>query len=117
MNKHKIGASGESRAISYLKNKGYVVLEKNYRPPSIRSEVDIICEKKGVVVFVEVKKRYGDKFGTPIDAVNLEKTKKIMNVAQRYLNARGLSEKCEARFDIIGIEGDKLTHIEDAFRM
>ncbi|MCK4306771.1 YraN family protein [candidate division WOR-3 bacterium] len=115
MNKHKVGASGEACAESYLKNNGYVILAKNYRFK--RNEIDIICEKKGVVVFVEVKKRWGDKFGSPIEAVTPEKTKNIMFVAQQYLSNRELLEKCEARFDVIGLEGDKLTHIEDAFRM
>ena len=114
MNKRSLGAHGENQAVSYLKNSGYVVLERNYR--SGRNEVDIICEKEGVVVFVEVKKRSGNRFGNPIEAVDREKTRKIMRVAQRYLYRRGLLGKCGARFDVVGILGNKIEHIEDAFR-
>lgn len=114
MNKYRIGSFGESQAINYLKKSGYVILEKNYR--SNRNEIDIICEKRGVVVFVEVKKRLGNEYGTPIEAIGPDKVKKIMRVAEAYLCERGLLGKCNMRFDVIGIQGDKLEHIEDVFR-
>ncbi len=115
MNRYEIGVSGETSATNYLKNNGYVILARNYRFE--RNEIDIICEKKGTIVFVEVKKRSGDKFGSPIEAITLEKTKKITFVAQQYLISRELLDKCNARFDVIGITKDKFTHIEDAFRI
>lgn len=114
MSKCRVGSYGETQAINYLKNLGYVILERNYR--FNRSEVDIICEKGGVIVFVEVKKRMGDEYGSGIEAVDFNKVKKIVRLAQQYLRRRGLSDKCKVRFDVIGIHRDKLEHIEDAFR-
>jgi putative endonuclease len=113
MNKSRIGTYGEEQAISYLKNCGYVILEKKYR--SGRNEIDIICEKGGVVVFVEVKKRWNEEFGTPLDAIDSNKIEKVTKTAQEYLYARGLLEKCKIRFDVIGIQDNKLEHIENAF--
>ncbi|MCK4352614.1 YraN family protein [candidate division WOR-3 bacterium] len=114
MNKRSLGLSGEARAADYLKSKGYVILKQNYRFG--RNEIDIICEKRGVVVFVEVKARTGNKFGTPIEAVTSDKANKIIKVARNYLFSRNLLDKCKVRFDIIEIRGTTLNHTEDAFR-
>lgn len=115
MNSHRLGVEGELKAIDYLKSNGYVILEKNYR--ALGNEVDIICEKKGIVVFVEVKMRNEGKFGTPMESVTLDKTGKIIKTARYYLQSRNLLDKCEIRFDVIGVQGNKLEHIEDAFRV
>ncbi|MDI6839935.1 MAG: YraN family protein [bacterium] len=120
MNRRNFGIAGETMAVDYLKNRGYVILERNYRFG--KNEVDIICEKMGVVVFVEVKIRSSNEFGTHIEAVNPDKANKIIKVARQYLYSRGLLGRCETRFDIIGIskgscgQGDKIEHIENAFR-
>jgi putative endonuclease len=114
VNKRSLGSHGENQAVSYLKNLDYVILERNYRVG--RNEVDIICEKEGFVVFVEVKKRSGNQFGNPIEAVDREKTRKIIRVAQRYLYRRGLLGECRSRFDVIGILGNRIEHVQDAFR-
>ena len=110
----KLGTEGESQAAEYLKKQGYIILEQNYRAG--RNEVDIICEKKGIVVFVEVKTRTTDNFGEPVEAVDSTKTRKIIKVAQSYLHNRDLWDKCKVRFDVIGINKDGINHIEDAFR-
>ena len=54
---HRIGAEGEKRAQLYLRRKGYAIRETNWS--SIFGELDIIAEKQGVLVFVEVKARRG----------------------------------------------------------
>jgi putative endonuclease len=105
MSRYKTGIYGEVQAVSYLEDAGYV-----------RGEVDIICEKEGTVVFVEVKKRLIDKYGTPLEAITSEKTKEIARVAEHYLYERGLLDKCEVRFDVIGIQKNKIEHIEDVFK-
>ncbi len=58
---------GENAAAEFLKKKGYVILERNFRKGY--GEIDIIAVKKGTLVFVEVKTRSSDKFGTPLDAI------------------------------------------------
>lgn len=109
-----VGTAGENLAINYLQNKGYVILEKNYRFG--HNEIDIICEKKGVVVFVEVKTRTTDEFGAPIETIDRSKVNKITDTAEAYLCKRNLFGKCKSRFDVIGITKDNIEHIEDAFR-
>ena len=117
MNKCELGADGETQAITYLKKRGYVIIERNYRfgYGHGKNEIDIICEKGGVVVFVEVKKRLSNSFGTPLEAIDSNKIKSIAKVAEQYLSMRGLLDKCQARFDVIGIQEGRLEHIENAF--
>jgi len=76
----------------------------------------LYAKKRGTVVFVEVKKRLIDKYGTPLEAITPEKTKEIARVAEHYLYERGLLDKCDVRFDVIGIQRNKIEHIEDAFK-
>ena len=53
-NKSEIGRIGEDLACEYLKNKGFQIIERNFRKPW--GEIDIIAkEKNGALVFVEVK--------------------------------------------------------------
>jgi putative endonuclease len=110
----KTGAAGENLAVKFLESKGYITLERNYR--FHRREIDIICEKKGVIVFVEVKSSINDKFGEPIERIDHNKASTIIDVAQAYLLKRKLFGKCNVRFDVIGVKNEKIEHIEDAFR-
>ncbi|MDD2890400.1 MAG: YraN family protein [bacterium] len=110
----KTGAAGENLAVKYLENKGYITLERNYR--FHHKEVDVICEKKGVIVFVEVKSNINNDFGEPIEKVDRNKASNIIDVAQAYLLKRKLFGKCNVRFDVIGVKNEKIQHIEDAFR-
>ena len=115
-----IGDLGEDYAAGYLaKKKRCKILERNYRIG--RGEVDIIAEKGEYIIFVEVKTRFDNEYGTPAEAVTPAKQERIMGVAASYL-AR--YDGKSARFDIIEIIGkvvkDKLkvksiNHIENAF--
>lgn len=112
MDKGKLGKEKEEIAVKFLKEKGYKILDRNYFCKL--GEIDIIAEKKGVKVFVEVKFRKNDFFGLPREAVNIYKQRKIQNVATFYLRSKGLLEsKC--RFDVIEILDDKITHLENCF--
>lgn len=108
-----VGLKGEVEAREYLEEKGYTILETNYRNKI--GEIDIICKKDGVIIFVEVKRRESLKFGHPREAVNYYKQQKIRNIATAYLKFKGLYEKIGIRFDVIDLVGDNLTHIENAF--
>lgn len=108
-----IGLKGEVEAKEYLQGAGYEILETNYKNKI--GEIDIICKKDGVLVFVEVKRRESVKFGYPREAVNYRKQQKIRNVASGYLKYKNLYEKCPVRFDVVDLIGDNLTHIENAF--
>lgn len=104
------GRSGEKRAASYLKKKGYQVIEMNYR--SKFGEIDLIAKKDEELIFVEVKARSSAKFGMGYESVTAQKQEKLVKTAQIYMMEKG-EKPC--RFDVISIDGDEITHIEGAF--
>ncbi len=113
-NNTKFGQEGEDIAADFLVQKGYEILERNYKLG--RSEVDIICRQENELVFVEVKTRKYDTIVYPEQAVNKTKQKTIRRVANYYLAKT--KHNGSARFDIIAIvKGSKfeVVHIEDAF--
>ncbi|WP_242926120.1 YraN family protein [Pontibacter vulgaris] len=108
------GLNGESMAAAYLQEKGYTILSRNYRYK--RAEIDIIAEKPGLLVFVEVKTRTSDKFGFPEEAVTMKKQELILAAAEEFILQKGWEQ--DIRFDIISItlsNPPELHHIEDAF--
>jgi putative endonuclease len=114
--KNKIlGDQGESIAINHLINKGYKILESNWRVG--RLEVDIIAMDDDILVFIEVKTRNTSYFGFPENAVNNKKKRFLTNAANAFINQGNLDN--ENRFDIVSIiienEQFELEHIEDAF--
>ncbi len=114
----KLGNAGENIAVNFLENHGYKILEKNFR---IRAaEIDIIAEKDNTIIFVEVKTRSNIRKGTPAEAVNLRKQKKIIEAASVFLQDEKYFDKA-CRFDVIEIisEGKffKVNHIENAFEV
>jgi putative endonuclease len=114
VNKKVLGKKGEEEALQYLQVKGYEILELNYRWG--RGEIDIICKKKNLIIFVEVKTRKSRLFGDPVEAVDKRKQRQIIKIAERYLVQEKLYNKSDCRFDVITLSRDKLNHIKDAFR-
>ena len=102
----------------YLKKKGYRLVASNYRCPL--GEIDLIALDRRVIVFIEVKTRTGYGFGTPFEAVEPRKQRKIIQSAKFFLHEKGLDQR-DARFDVVGIswEGAKprVEHIENAFEV
>ena len=116
--KQLLGREGEKIAERYLKKKGYKLVERNYR--CLSGEVDLIVLDRRVIVFVEVKTRSDDRFGTPFEAVEARKQQKMIRAAQFFLHAKGLQQR-EARFDVVGISWPGrqpvVEHIENAFEL
>lgn len=110
-----LGNKGEELAKEFLIKNNFVVLHTNWTYK--RLEVDIIAEKGGLLVFVEVKTRSTDIFGLPEEAVGAKKQRNLAKAAAAYLSS--YEELQEIRFDIISIihQENKTTirHIEDAF--
>ncbi len=67
------------------------------------------------IVFTEVKYRSGSGAGDPLEAVGFHKQKQIVNTARFFLLRFGFSGSTPCRFDVIGILGNRITHIENAF--
>jgi putative endonuclease len=93
------GNSGEALAATYLKGKGYNILQKNWRHS--RWEVDIIAEKDTILHFVEVKTRRTEKFGHPEDNVDKKKMQNLINAAEEYLYQYPQWKRVQ--FDILAI--------------
>lgn len=115
MQKNTFGKRGEIIAVNYLKNKGYNILETNYKNKV--GEIDIIAMDKNYIVFVEVKTRMSRFFGDPLEAVDERKQYKIRSVASGYLLQKHKTE-ANCRFDVVSVLGsgdDDVRHIIDAF--
>jgi putative endonuclease len=114
--KQALGREGERVAELFLKKKGYKVVKRNYRCRG--GEVDLIVLDRKVVVFVEVKTRTDHGFGTPLEAVEPRKQRRMILAAQLFLHEKKLHER-DARFDVVGISwpgADPLVeHIQNAF--
>lgn len=112
-----LGKRGEELAVDHLRKKKYLISHTNYR--CRLGEIDIIAKKKKYLVFVEVKTRRGDDFGSPKAAVTYRKQQQISRVAQHFITENDLSES-DARFDVVSVTFDTndkhtIEHIENAF--
>ena len=110
------GRQAEDIVCDYLICKGYTVRERNWRPTTSRSEIDIIAQKDETLVFVEVKAR-ADKDADPTDALTKEKIKNLVRGANSYLLAQDFM--FYYRFDVAAVNGNiedySLDYLEDAF--
>lgn len=112
-NKRK-GKAGEDIACSYLKKAGYDILHRNFTTEI--GELDIVASDGKGVVFIEVKTRLDATFGTPAEAVDYRKRRKINAVAAQYIKKFRLFE-IPVRFDVIEVwlQDRSVNHIENAF--
>lgn len=112
---NELGKRGEDLALAELQNKGYTILDRNWR--FRKAEIDIIARKDAFLVAIEVKTRSSTTFGNPQDFVSHQKIKRLVTAMDHYVKSRDL--ELEVRFDIIAIvqhqTGYKLEHLEDAF--
>lgn len=95
-----LGDAGEAAAAAFLERQRFRILERNYRCPV--GEVDLIGLDAGTLVFIEVKTRRQDAYGSPFDAVDARKQQQIERAALHYMTARRLHGHA-ARFDVVGV--------------
>lgn len=108
------GRDGERRAAAYLEARGYRIVETNFRCRA--GEIDIVARHGGDLVFVEVRTRADGRRGSALETVNARKRARIARVAEAYLALRApASASC--RFDVLGITGDEIELVPDAFRL
>lgn len=114
--KKQLGNRGEDIAAAYLQKQGYQILKRNFRTKF--GEIDIICRQACTIVFVEVKTRLNNKFGSPEESVTKTKQDHIRRTALTYLQTNTRSFQ-EIRFDVIGIKMDGsemiVNHLPAAF--
>ncbi len=111
-----LGQKGEELARTYLENKGYRIIVRNWRHG--RAEVDLIAEIDNTLVFVEVKTRSSTYFGQPDEFVGPKKEQQLATAACAYMDQ--VRYQGEIRFDIIAIiipvkATPEVNHIQDAF--
>lgn len=106
------GAVYERAVGFYLERQGYEILAFNYRCPL--GEIDIVAREGGYLVFCEVKYRQNTSKGSPLSAVGPGKQRTIYRCAQWYLSEKRLGDVA-CRFDVVGVEGSKITLVKNAF--
>lgn len=117
MAKHNdIGKIGEQLARTFLENKGFQILETNWRYR--RAELDLIAKNDETLVFIEVKTRSTDLFGQPTEAISFRKQRLLADAASAYMEQS--AHDAAIRFDVISIiyRDEKhytIEHFEDAF--
>lgn len=106
------GKRGEELARDFLKKRGFLILEANYRCPE--GEIDIISQHKDYLVFTEVRTKTSRQFGSPEESITYTKKRRMITTAMHYLQIYG-DKPPLWRIDFIAIELDgkgKLTRIE-----
>jgi len=114
--RRELGELGEALAERLLRSKGYRILARNHR--TRLGEIDLVCRDRDTIVFVEVKARTSDAFGSPADAVGSTKRSRLRRLAEEYLAGRGEEDR-PVRFDVVSVRLDgpapAVEHIEGAF--
>ena len=113
------GDWGEALAAEYLEARGCRIVEKEWR--CRLGEIDLIAEKDGMLLFVEVKLRTNLRYGMPRESVTAKKQEKLRSAALLYLSMHGLD--APARFDVAEVYTDVhhsarstcIEYIENAF--
>lgn len=106
------GKEGEMLAVKFLQEKGYTILETNWR--FRHKEIDIIAICDGEIIFVEVKTRKNTDFGQPEEAVNHHKQRHLIDAAEAYMIEKNLD--LDPRFDVITIiNSSQIRHYQYAF--
>jgi putative endonuclease len=110
------GRRGEDLAHRLLRQKGMRVVARNYRPRFGTGEIDLIARDGAQLVFVEVKSRGDEEFGSPDRAIDREKRKALVCAAQEYARRANVSWD-QVRFDVVSVilSGEpKISHIAGA---
>ncbi len=107
-----LGRAGESLATRELERRGYRILERNWRCPI--GEIDLVADKDGALVFVEVRTRRSNRLGTPLESVTPAKQAKLIELAQTYCQEHAVDDR-DWRIDVVAVEmspRDRLLRID-----
>jgi putative endonuclease len=104
------GRVGERLAAQALRERGYRILEQNFR--CRHGEIDLVAEDAQDLVFVEVKTRRGDLYGLPEEAVTRVKRRKLAEVASCYLDLHAAPER-SWRIDVVAVQFSRYGKLEE----
>lgn len=113
---NELGRFGENLALKYLRGKGYMLRDRNWRYKHL--EIDLVMAYENTVIFVEVKTRANEDLLEAVTAVNKQKIHRLLRVSNMYIQLFHLD--CDIRFDIITVVGKDynnmdIKHFENAF--
>jgi putative endonuclease len=117
MKRQETGHLGEQLAAGFLQKRGYRIVQTNYRCPE--GEVDIVARRKDCLIFVEVRTKRSQEFGSPEESITMAKMDKLRRVAAHYRQAHDDSP-ASWRIDVVAVELDRqnrprrIEHIENA---
>ena len=106
------GAGAERRARRHYRLRGYRILGANVRLGGV--EVDLLCRRRGTVVFCEVKEKAGGSYGDPLEMVDERKQRRLRRAAEAWLAAQPRPDQV-VRFDVVAVRGEELERVENAF--
>lgn len=99
-----LGQRGEQLAMEYLRSRGLVVLDRNWRPrgQGVRGELDLVARDGDELVIVEVKTRRSIAYGSPVEAVTTRKMRSLRSLALAWLEHRSVHAP-RIRFDVVAV--------------
>jgi putative endonuclease len=117
LDKTTIGKQAEDAACLFLQNKGFRLLQRNFR--CYYGEIDLIMQDQHDIVFIEVRSRRSIEYGNAYESITQQKIKKLIKTAKYFLQKQGYLNKVNSRFDVIAIHPiagiKQLEWIRDAF--
>lgn len=106
------GKLAENQACEFLQKQGLKLIEKNYNCRT--GEIDLIMQDKQALVFVEVRYRAKNEYGSALDSVDQHKIKKLISAANHYISTHQIDQPM--RFDVIGFNAsNKPNWVKNAF--
>ena len=101
----RTGVRGETYAYWYLRRNGYVMIARNFTYRGVKGEIDLVGYDGATLAFVEVKTRTSprDEFGSPEDAVTVEKQRHLSKMARQFVREYR-ANSAPFRFDILAIQ-------------
>lgn len=108
----RLGAHGEALTAAWYVERGYEVLDRNWR--CREGELDLVLGRDGLVVICEVKTRSSTRYGSPFEAVTHAKQVRLRRLAARWLRERADGPAGEVRFDVAGVVNNHVEVIEAA---
>lgn len=112
MNPKVLARDGEDAAVALLLEEGYEIVGRNVRMPG--GEIDVVARDGSTVVFVEVKARHSQRFGSALGSVDARKQRTLRKLAAEWMQL--FAPRAYARFDVVAGDGARMTLHRDAFR-
>ncbi len=99
--RQELGRRGEALARVRLESLGYSIIDSNFRTRA--GEIDLVAERGGAIVFVEVRARSGPSMGLPEESITPSKRRHLIAAAQQYLQMRHMGDR-QWRIDLVAVE-------------